>query len=203
MFMLQSHYRSPVDFSENSLAEARSALARCYTTLQLQTEALGRAVVSDNLSAKKTSTKEESYASILEELKEKFDAALDDDFNTAQALGYVFEAVRHINNFLVAEKKATTLHTSEILQTSKKVFNHFGNILGILQDDPDHYFRRDKEKESRKRGLNIEEIENLIKERQAARAAKNWARADTIRDELAKIRVIVKDSNNTTSWIIE
>src|SRR4030042_3349 len=83
--------------SENSLAEARSALARCYATLQLQTEALDRPVPSNNLSKKKTSAKEENYTSILEELKEKFDAALDDDFNTAQALGYVFEAVRHMN----------------------------------------------------------------------------------------------------------
>ena len=203
LFMLQSHYRSPVDFSENSLAEARSALARCYATLQLQTEALDRPVPSNNLSKKKTSAKEENYTNILEELKEKFDAALDDDFNTAQALGYVFEAVRHMNNFLVAEQKATTLHKSIMLQTSKKVFAHFGAVLGILQDDPDHYFRCDKEKESRKRGLNIEEIENLIKERQAARAAKDWARADAIRDELTKLRIIVKDSNNTTSWIIE
>ncbi|OGP90629.1 MAG: cysteine--tRNA ligase [Deltaproteobacteria bacterium RBG_19FT_COMBO_43_11] len=203
LFMLQSHYRSPVDFSENSLAEARSALTRCYTTLQLQTEALGKPITSDNLSAKKTSAKEENYTSILEELREKFDAALDDDFNTAQALGYVFEAVRHMNNFLVVEQKTTTLHKSKILHTSKNVFNHFGTVLGILQDDPDHYFKCDKEKESRKRGLNIEEIENLIKERQAARAAKDWARADAIRNELAKLRVIVKDSNNTTRWIIE
>jgi cysteinyl-tRNA synthetase len=203
LFMLQSHYRSPVDFSENSLAETRSALTRCYATLQLQTEALGKPVASNNLSKKKISAKEENYTNILEELKEKFDAALDDDFNTAQALGYVFEAVRHMNNFLVAEQKATTLHKSIILQTSKKVFAHFGAVLGILQDDPDHYFRCDKEKESRKRGLNIEEIENLIKERQVARAAKDWARADAIRDELAKLHVVVKDSNNATSWIIE
>lgn len=203
LFMLQSHYRSPLDFSEDSLAEARSALVRCYTTLQLQKEELGKSADSDNLSAKRNITKEENYTSILEELKEKFDAALDDDFNTAQALGYVFEAVRHMNNFFVAEQKVTTLYKSNILHTSKKVFNHFGAVLGILQDDPDHYFRCDKEKESRKRGLNIEEIENLIKERQAARAAKDWVRADAIRDKLAKLCVVVKDSNNTTNWIIE
>jgi cysteinyl-tRNA synthetase len=203
LFMLQSHYRSPLDFSEDSLAEARSALVRCYTTLQLQKETLGKLSNSDNLNIKEASAKDEKYISILEKLREKFDAALDDDFNTAQALGYVFEAVRHMNNFLVADKKAANFHRSKILDISKKVFSHFGAVLGILQDDPDNYFRSDKEKESHKQGLNIEKIERLVKERRNARAAKDWAKADAIRDELAKLHVVVKDSDNATSWIIE
>jgi cysteinyl-tRNA synthetase len=203
LFMLQSHYRSPLDFSEDSLAETRSALVRCYTTLQLQKEALGKLSDTSNLSAKEASLKNGHYISILEGLREKFDAALDDDFNTAQALGYVFEAVRNMNNFLAADKKTTSINKPHILYTSKNIFNHFGVVLGILQDDPDNYFKCDKEKELHKRGLNIEKIESLIKERQGARTAKDWARADAIRDELTKLHVILKDSNSATSWIIE
>ena len=75
--------------------------------------------------------------------------------------------------------------------------------MGVFQSDADQFFLSDKETELRKRGLNIEEIENLIKKRQAARETKDWARADAIRKELAGLHIVLKDSANNTSWIIE
>jgi cysteinyl-tRNA synthetase len=203
LFMLQSHYRSPVDYSENSLAEARSGLVRCYTTLQLLKEVPGNLVANTTLITGKSSVKEENYISKFKHLADKFNAALDDDFNTAQALGYVFDAVRLTNNFVADEKNMPASNKSKILATAKKVFDHFGTVLGIFQDDVEHFFQSDKEMESRKRGLNIREIENLIKERQTARQAKDWTKADAIRQELAGLHVVLKDTANTTSWIIE
>jgi cysteinyl-tRNA synthetase len=201
--MLQSHYRSPVDYSENSLAEARSGLVRCYTALQLLKETLTEMLASTASVADKNSVKEKNYISKLKELEDKFNAAMDDDFNTAQALGYVFDLVRFMNNFIVAGKNTIAFNEAEILKKAKKLFDHFGAVLGIFQDEPDYFFQSDKEMESNKRGLNIGEIENLIKERQTARKDKDWARADTIRNELGELHVILKDSHNTTSWIIE
>ncbi len=128
---------------------------------------------------------------------------MDDDFNTAQALGYVFDLVRFMNNFIVAGKKTIAFNEAEILKKAKKLFDHFGAVLGIFQDEPDYFFQSDKEMESNKRGLNIGKIENLIKERQTARKDKDWVRADAIRNELGELHVILKDSHNTPSWIIE
>jgi cysteinyl-tRNA synthetase len=197
LFMLQSHYRSPVDYSENSLAEARSGLVRCYSALQLLKETLKEAPAST------VSVADKNYISKLKELEDKFNAAMDDDFNTAQALGYVFDLVRFINNFIVAEKNTTAFNKTEILKKAKKLFDQVGAVLGIFQDEPDYFFQSDKERESIKRGLNIGKIENLIKERQTARKDKDWAKADAIRNELGELHVILKDSHNTTNWIIE
>ena len=91
----------------------------------------------------------------------------------------------------------------KILAEAKKVFDHFGAVLGIFQNDADNFFISDKETELRKRGLNIEEIENLIKQRQVARNQKDWARADAIRKELSQLHIVLKDSANSTSWMIE
>ena len=203
LFMLQSHYRSPVDYSESSLAETRSGLVRCYTTLQLLKETLGKPTTSAAAANEKNLAKQQEYISKLKDLKEKFDSSLDDDFNTAQALGCVFEAVRLMNNFMAIEKNMPAAIKTNIFDEAKKTFAHFGAILGVFQDDPDHFFNFDREIEVRKRGLNVGEIESLIRERQAARAAKDWTKADAIRQALADLHVVLKDAANTTSWIIE
>ena len=203
LFMLQSHYRSPVDYSESSLAETRSGLVRCYTTLQLLKDTLGKPATSVAVANEKNLAKQQEYVSKLKDLKEKFDSSLDDDFNTAQALGYVFEVVRLTNNFMAMEKNMPASIQTNIFDEAKKAFDHFGAVLGVFQDDPDHFFKFDCEMEVRKRGLNVGEIESLIKERQAARAAKDWTKADAIRQELASLHVVLKDTADMTSWIIE
>jgi cysteinyl-tRNA synthetase len=203
LFMLQSHYRSPVDYSESSLAETRSGLVRCYTTLQLLKETLGKQATSAAASNEKNLAKQQEYLSKLKDLKEKFDSSLNDDFNTAQALGYVFEAVRLTNNFMAMEKNMPVAIQKNIFDETRKAFDHFGAVLGVFQDDPDHFFNFDREMEVSKRGLNVGEIESLIRERQAARAAKDWTKADAIRQDLAGLHVVLKDTANTTSWIIE
>jgi cysteinyl-tRNA synthetase len=152
---------------------------------------------------KKLSAQEEHYIIKFKDLTDKFDAALDDDFNTAQALGHVFDMVRLTNNLMADEKNMPASNKAEIFAAAKKIFDYFGSILGIFQNDADQFFISDKETELSKRGLNIEEIENLIKQRQAARDTKDWARADAIRKELAGLHIVLKDSANDTSWIIE
>ncbi len=204
LFMLQSHYRSPVDYSTSSLNEARTGLIRCYSTLQQLKEILEASTGNEMQSVKnKSQVKQEEYVNRLNELMEKFDTALDDDFNTAQALGYVFDAVRLFNNFVAGGKNIIAAGQSAVLPEAKKAFGHFGAVLGIFQDDPDHFFQIDKEMETRKRGLDVAEIENLIKDRQAARNAREWTRADEIRGKLASLNVVLKDSKDKTIWSIE
>jgi len=203
LFMLQSHYRSPVDYSDSSLNEARSGLLRCYRALQLLKEVQRKLDADITPVVKSFSEQAEHYISQFKKLADKFDAAMDDDFNTAQALGHVFEMVRLINNFLVDEKNMLASNKAKILAEAKNVFDHFGAVLGIFQSDADYFFISDKETELRKRGLNIEEIENLIKQRHVARNQKDWVRADAIRKELGQLHIVLKDSANSTSWMIE
>jgi cysteinyl-tRNA synthetase len=203
LFMLQSHYRSPVDYSDDSLAESRAGLLRCYRTLQLLKELQSKSVADSNPVSKKSSEKEKYYISKFKKLSDKFDEAMDDDFNTAQALGHVFDMVRLTNNFIVDEKNLPASDKAIILAEAKKVFDYFGAVLGVFQSDADQFISSDKETELRKRGLNIDEIETLVKQRQSAREEKDWARADAIRKELGRLHIVLKDSASVTIWMIE
>lgn len=203
LFMLQSHYRSPVDYSDDSLAEARTSLIRCYTTLKLMKDLKGKLESDSSSASSKNPETVENYLGRFEKLIEKFDEAMDDDFNTAQALGHVFDMIRLTNNFIVDEKNIASSDKTRILAETTKVFDHFGTVLGVLQSDADHFFASDKETELRKRGLNIDEIESLVRQRESARKEKDWARADAIRKELAVLHIVLKDSPHGTSWMIE
>ncbi|HOW57529.1 MAG TPA: cysteine--tRNA ligase, partial [Smithellaceae bacterium] len=202
-FLLQSHYRSPVDYSDTALGEARSSLIRCYTVLRLIQRFRNDWAGTAAALPPSPSAGMESYLNIFRELGEKFSAALDDDFNTAQALGFVFEAVRLTNNILAAEKKMPPLEKIAVLETASQFFSQAGAVLGILQLAPEQFLSDDREIEVRKRALDVTAIENLIAERQAARNARNWARADEIRRELAKINITLQDSAASTEWSIE
>ena len=200
LFMLQSHYRSPVDYSDTSLKEARTALIRCYTALQLMKETRARLVSQVQ---EKLLPAHLEYIKRLNELKDKFDAALDDDFNTAQALGYVFDAARLINNVTTAEKKMPMPAKQVILEAATGLFTHFGDVLGVFQSDPDIFFQADRDIEIKKRGLDVSGIETMILERQKAREEKDWCRADDIRQDLASQNITLKDSEGQTTWSIE
>lgn len=200
LFMLQSHYRSPVDYSDGSLTEARTALMRVYTALQQLQE---KRMVDNFATSDRPQPATQEFVKQFNALKEKFDAALDDDFNTAQALGYVFEAARLANTLTAETKKTSRAAKQADLTAATEVFAHFGQELGILQSDPDVFFQRDREIEVSKRGLDVAQVENLILERQKARADKDWTRADDIRRELASQNILLKDMAGKTIWLME
>ncbi len=200
LFMLQSHYRSPVDYSDGSLKEARTALVRGYTALQQMKETLS--LSAPQMPGPLAGANEE-YVKKISDLKDKFDAALDDDFNTAQALGCVFEAARLINHITTVEKKMPVSVKKVILGTAAEIFAHFGRVLGVFELNPDMFFQTDRSTEVAKRGLDGQKIEALILERRKAREDKDWQRADDIRKELAAQRITLKDSAAQTTWSIE
>jgi len=202
LFILQSHYRSPIDYSDSALNETRSALIRSYTALKLVKDILHQKRVDQAKSTPDGATREEKVAAALKELRNKFNAAMDDDFNTAQALGYVFETVRLLNQ-IATEKGARTAENMKLLVSAKNTLDYFGSVLGVFQSDPDQFFDTDKEQQLDKRGLKAEIIEEKIHQRNLARAAKDWATADAIRAQLAELHVVLKDSAQGTQWIIE
>jgi len=168
-FLISSHYRSPLNFSDENLASAKSALTRLYTAIR-------------GLSA---STKAMDQVSIHFDYEKRFNEALDDDFNTPIALSILFEIAKHANTDREDDKdQAGAL--SELL---KKLGNH----IGIMGYDADDYLKMGIE-------LSDEKIDEKIRQRESARAAKDFAMSDQIRDELLALDIILEDSTNGTTW---
>jgi cysteinyl-tRNA synthetase len=163
-FLVRTHYRSPIDFSDDLVAEAEAGLARLYEAL--------RRVPPDG----KPLDKEEAFA-------KRFAAAMDDDFNSAQAVAVLFELASEVNR-----------GGSAALSRQLK---GLGNILGILDKDP---LTRGKTTA----GIDAARIEALIAERNAARARKDFTTSDRVRDELAAAGVVLQDeAGGKTSWRVK
>jgi len=196
LFMLQSHYRSPVDFSDAALAEARQGMDRFYSTLKALRERLagGR-----EASAVERTGEERRPTDQIEALRERFQEAMDDDFNTARAIGHLFETIRLLNAFLAGTKMEAS---AALLGQAEKALLEIGAVLGLFREQPEEYLHLDREREAAKRGLTVAGIEALIAERRAAREAKEWQRADEIRKRLAVQGVTLQDGPNATTWAI-
>jgi cysteinyl-tRNA synthetase len=211
LFMLQNHYRSPVDYNETSLAEARQGMNRLYAVLKAIKDALPPingigsttppgAQAPDSLPA--LAGKQAETLAKINTQREKFVEGMDDDFNTARAVGCLFETTKVINAFLAAKPSLSAPDTLFVLRQAEKYFEEVGGVLGFFQEAVDDYFLKDRDREVRKQGQHREEIERLIEERNAARREKNWGKADEIRKTLAEKNVILKDSPTATTWEI-
>ena len=198
LFLLASHYRSPVDFSDAALAEARQGMDRFYSTLMALRE--HRRGGQDLLASGggDRSGKDREVIDQGQGLRERFCEAMDDDFNTARAIGVLFDTVRLLNASLAGK----TVPSPDVLEQAEKDLREIGAVLGLFGEEPDVYLRRDREWEAAKRGLAVAEIEALIAERRTAREAKAWQRADEIRQSLAARGVILKDTPTATTWTI-
>jgi len=170
-FMLSAHYRSPLNFSADLMEAAKNGLARIVTAVRrlAELEAAGAQGEADAAVTEK-----------LDELKKKFEAAMEDDFNTADAISAVFEIVRIVNAEITGESSGATI------RYALDMLNQLCYILGIITE---------KKEES----LDAE-IEKLIEERQAARKEKNFAKADEIRDKLLTMGIILKDTREGVKW---
>ncbi len=173
-FMLSAHYRSPLNFSDALMESAAASLDRIQTALF-------------NLSHLAKSAKEKDYtesdnefANTLTSLKDNFEAAMDDDFNTADAIAAIFEMVRNCNSYLDSDKPLS------LIDKAKDTITLLCSILGIEFHDDDT--------------LPSEDIEKLIEERNIARKERRFARADEIRDELLKQGIVLEDTREGVRW---
>ncbi len=164
-FMLSSHYRSPISYSEDNLKLAQASLETLYTAL--------RGVEVGSVPAR-------------HEYLQKFHAAMDDDFNTPEAFGVMFEIAHALNK--------AKLEQPEEAQVLAAVLKHLGEVLGILQSSPDEFLKGSVSAEQEA------EIEALIAQRETARAEKNWAKADEIRNKLTELNVSLEDTSEGTLW---
>jgi len=126
---------------------------------------------------------------------------MEDDFNTARAIGHLFETSRYLNGRFAG--KAASGATAPLMAEVRAVFEKIGAVLGLLREEPDAYFLQDRERKTAQLGLDAGEIDRLVEERTKARAGKDWRRADEIRELLAARKVVIQDSPSGTVWRIE
>lgn len=179
LFILGAHYRSPLDFSDESLTQATRSLQRlrnCYSDLMFHLERSQEKDVPDTW-----------LNDIVDEGYGRFCEALDDDCNTAAALGVVFEVVRELNNYL----KENVTPDKRALINARKFFATVEDIMGIIGIET--ILAKTEE-------IPSSEIERLIKERDEARKMRDFARADSIRNELADRGIILEDTPFGTRW---
>ncbi|MBN1662114.1 MAG: cysteine--tRNA ligase, partial [Deltaproteobacteria bacterium] len=203
-FILQTHYKSPLDYSDEALTEARHGLDRFYRALKSIKDALadhGEVQTATDFAGFAPANKE--AAEKLSLLPDKFTDAMDDDFNTAKAIGHLFDAIRLMNTLMTDKGFKADSETLAVLKLAETTFRSLGQVLGLFVDHPDRYLLSDRDREARKRGLDVRKIEGLVEERRAARAAKNWQRADEIRNLLAEMQIALKDTPTSSTWKIE
>ncbi len=196
-FILTAHYRSPIDFSDQNLEESRLGLTRFYEALAQLDKALAKADKGTPQGAVPESLAEP--VARLTQLEERFRAAMDDDFNTALAIGHMFDAVRAINRIL-AEEKTLQGRLQEILGRGRDDLLRLGEVLGLFVSEPSAWLARSAQEGLSESGLSAEEIESLIVERREARANKDFARSDQIRDDLAAKGIQLLDGPEGTTW---
>jgi len=167
-FMLTSHYRSQLSYAKDHLEAADAGLVRLYQSLR-DLDLDGEAVLDNN-----------------DPFVAKFKAAMDDDFNTPEAVSVLFELAKAINKASDSDEAIRLGHCMVYL----------GAVLGFLQDDPKHFLISSVQSDQ----LDSELIEALIVERNLAREAKNWARADEIREQFKQMGVVVEDKAGKTRW---
>ena len=173
-FMLNAHYRSPLNFSAELMEASKNSLERIITCVEQLKHLLETAEKTEM-----TETEKALEVEVLEYVK-KYENSMEDDFNTADAIAAIFELVKFANT------KANENSTAAFVQYLFDTIVHLSDVLGLIVN---------KEAE-----ILDEEIEKLIEERQMARKEKNFKRADEIRDELAAMGIILKDTREGVQW---
>jgi cysteinyl-tRNA synthetase len=128
---------------------------------------------------------------------------MDDDFNTAQAIGHMYELARQLNRLMDSVRPKELKGLAEEFERAASLFKQYGQILGILALPPQEFLEQEQARLLEKKGLSAEEIGRLIAERNQARKEKDWAKADVIRDRLIELKVLLKDTPQGTVWQIE
>lgn len=173
--MISSQYRSPINYSIDIIEQCKASLTRLYSCRESLDFALKNAVDEAGVD-------DDAILEKLEERRRQFEAAMDDDLNTADALAAVYELVRDLNTHV-----AGGVHSRRLCERASALFDTLCGILGLV-------YNRAEEKSL------DDEIEALIEQRNAARKAKNWAEADRIRDELKARNIVLEDTPQGVKW---
>ena len=175
-FLISSHYRSPINYSLDIIEQCKAALERMYTCR----DSLDFAIKN----AKDDIADDDDIIKSINSHREQFITAMDDDLNTADGIAAVFDLIKDINTNIIGKDVS-----KNVCQTAADLFDELCGVLGLL------YNRKSNELD--------DEIEKLIQQRQEAKANKDWATADKIRDDLKAKGIILKDTRQGVTWTRE
>ncbi len=197
LFLLSKHYRSPLDFSKSAVLAQQSGLVRIYRTLQRLDNVIGpyQERTKDNPEAFLSGDQPDPFI-------EQFVNLMDEDLNTAGAVGLMFDKVREINKLLDSGGGALDETTQRRLANDRQYLFLTGHILGLLEETPAQFF---DELLSLSEGKPVDpsEIEKMIEQRAVARGKKDWAKSDEIRDRLKEMGVVLEDGPRGTTWRLD
>ena len=197
LFVFSTQYRNPLEYSEQAMQDAGTGLSRLYEcvahfhTLDQNEDPSAVSVISDKERSKLTS------------LEQRFCQAMDNDFNSAQAIGHLFDAAKIINKIIGKLAVSQSTDDLQLLESSVKKLVELAQIMGILTMDSQEFLAQ--QKQSILDGLEIDEetINQLIAKRFAARQEKNWQLSDQIRDQLLGHSIELKDGPDGTRWSVK
>ncbi|PHR28992.1 MAG: cysteine--tRNA ligase [Desulfotalea sp.] len=197
-FIFSTHYRNPLDFSEAAMQDATAGLDRLY-----------QCVASIN-ELDKTNTRQDTETAFgesdllkIDSLEERFQQAMDNDFNTAQAQGVFFDTVKTINKIRAKLSEKPLATDIDKLKATTSILKNLAAIMGLLCEDASTYLLTKKQDMLTNCDIDADAIEALIIERKQCRIDKNWSRSDEIRDELLAKNIELKDGADGTRWVVK
>lgn len=195
-FLLGKHYRSPIDFTAEAMLDAEKGQRRVYAAL-----AEVREIVAHG-KWKNTQLPPEILKE-WQELAPLFSAALDDDLNTAQALGHIFAQTRLVNRICEDKKLRTSAEAGRILEEFLELSDLWQTELGLFGQEPSAFLNDLRNMRAKRAKIDMEALQKLLGERQSARIAKNYELSDSLRQQLLELGVEVKDTPAGQIWDIE
>lgn len=193
-FLLSTHYRSPIEFSDEQLREAEASIDRYYASASRIADFLGQ-----DQTKEKAGTDEKAFEELLGKFLDRVKEAMDDDFNTALAIGHIFELIRTLNKYMDGTPSGTK--AAALAKRTEELLKEAGSILNIFSRMPEEWNKA----LMRFKCPNVTEefIMSKIQERQQARENKDWAAADAIRKELDEKGVALEDKKGRTAWKVK
>lgn len=182
-FIVSTHYRSPLDFSDERLTEAARSLQRLEVAKKACDELVGKDGSADSKEA-------QTLIEAAKDAQVKFDEAMEDDFNTALAISYLFALAKELNIYHAAVMKNASVHNRVVFEQAQTIYMDMANVIGILE----------QEEEAADDNLASDLMDLIIEIRQQARQEKNWVVADKIRARLGEIGIILEDSPQGVKW---
>jgi cysteinyl-tRNA synthetase len=192
-FLVSTHYRSPIEFSDAQLNEAEVSIDRYYATVMRVRDFLENIITTQETAAT------DGFEKCISSTRRKFEDAMNDDFNTALALGHIFELIRELNRLLDAKPEGKG--TEKAVLKAKETLDELGGVLNVFQKTPEDWY--DSLIKKKNIGLSEQKILDKISQRRDARERKDWELADAIRKELAEKNIVLEDKKNKTTWRIK
>lgn len=199
-FLAGKHYRSPLDFSLDSMDEAERAQKRVYECLRETDRVLG--MEAGKKAAGPAIEQLGELGAELDRLDAAFMEALEDDCNTAAAFGHLFSMVRVAGRILDEKKLRTTVEGHETLASFRATVKKWDTLLGLFGQPPAEFLASMHAVRARRKGIDVATVERLLAERQEARTARDFARADAAREQLTALGVEVRDTPEGPVWDI-